>query len=129
MSATATAADAEDVPRTARRSSEKTVTQLHEQAPEDLRDLYDALEAYLLSLGDDVTKTRRPYHALRRIKKFACVEIHPQTKMLLVYLKTDPSSITLEPGFTRDATKIGHFGTGNLEVAISNHQDFEGAQP
>ena len=111
-------------------SSEKTVTQLHEQAPEDLRNLYDALEAYLLSLGDDVTKTTRQlYYAFRRIKNFACVEIHPQTKKLLVYLKTDPGSIALEPGFTRDVTKIGHFGTGNLEVVIGSHQDFERAQP
>ena len=58
-SATATAAGAEDAPKPTRRSSEKTVTQLHEQAPDDLRNLYDALEAYLLSLGDDVTKTTR----------------------------------------------------------------------
>jgi predicted transport protein len=129
-SATATAAGAEDAPQPTRRSSEKTVTQLHEQAPEDLRDLYGALEAYLLSLGDDVTKTTRQlYYAFRRIKNFACVEIHPQTRKLLVYLKTDPGSITLEHGFTRDVTKIGHFGTGNLEVVLGSHQDFERAQP
>jgi predicted transport protein len=67
--------------------------------------------------------------AFRRINNFACVEIHPQTRKLLVYLKTDPGSITLEPGFTRDVTKIGHFGTGNLEVAIGDRVDFERAQP
>ncbi len=44
-------------------------------------------------------------------------------------MKTDPNNITLEPGFTRDVTKIGHFGTGNLEVAISGPADFERAQP
>ena len=130
-SATATAAgEAGDTPKPARRSTEKTVTQLHEQAPEDLRNLYDALESYLLSLGDDVTKTTRLYYyAFRRIKNFACVEIHPQSKKLLVYLKTEPSSITLEPGFARDVTKIGHFGTGNLEVTIGTTKDFERAQP
>jgi predicted transport protein len=129
-SATATAAGAEDAPKPSRRSSEKTVTQLHEQAPEDLRNLYDLLEVYLLSLGDDVTKTTRQlYYAFRRIKNFACVEIHPQSKKLLVYLKTDPGSIALEPGFTRDVTKIGHFGTGNLEVTLGSADDFERAQP
>jgi predicted transport protein len=93
------------------RSAEKTVTQLHEQAPEDLRDLYDALEAYLLALGDDVTKTTRQlYYAFRRIKNFACVEIHPQTRKLLVYLKTDPTSITLEPGFTSPGFSRGRAG-------------------
>jgi predicted transport protein len=129
--ATATAAGQEESPRPAPHASQpKTVGQLHEQAPEELRNLYDSVEAYLLSLGDDVTKTTRQfYYAFRRIKNFACVEIHPQTKKLLVYLKTDPGSIALEPGFTRDVTKIGHFGTGNLEVVIGSHQDFERAQP
>jgi predicted transport protein len=130
-SATATAAgDVGDTPKPARRSADKTVSQLHEQAPEDLRNLYDALEAYLLSLDDDVTKaTTQFYYAFRRIKNFACVEVRPQAKKLLVYLKTDPNSITLEPGFTRDVTKIGHFGTGNLEVTIGSAHDFERAQP
>jgi predicted transport protein len=129
--ATSTAAGAaEVVPRPVRRSSEATVTQLHARAPEELRNLYDALESYILSLGDDVTKTTRQlYYAFRRIKNFACVEIHPQTKKLLVYLKTDPSGITLEPGFTRDVTNIGHFGTGNLEVTIGDQRDLERSQP
>jgi predicted transport protein len=129
-SATATAARADDSPKPARRSTDKTVSQLHEQAPEDLRNLYDALEAYLLSLGDDVTKaTTQFYYAFRRIKNFACVEVRPQAKKLLVYLKTDPDSISLEPGFARDVTKIGHFGTGNLEVTIGSTHDLERAQP
>ena len=129
-SATATAAgEADDAPKPTRRSSEKTVTQLHKQAPEDFRNLYDALDAYLLSLGDDVTKTtRQNYYAFRRIKNFECVEIHPQTKKLLVYLKTDQVASPLEPGFTRDVSKIGHFGTGNLEVTVGSSHDFERAQ-
>ena len=130
-SAAATAAGTDEQGKPATRPSQsKTVTQLHEQAAEDLRNLYDALETYLVSLGDDVTKTTRQlYYAFRRIKNFACVEIHPQSKKLLVYLKTDPESVVLEPGFTRDVTKIGHFGTGNLEVTISSKQDLERAQP
>jgi predicted transport protein len=130
-SASATAAGAEETARPGSRASQsKTVSQLHDQATEDLRNLYDSLEAYLLSLGDDVTKTtRQNYYAFRRIKNFACVEIHPQSKKLLVYLKADPAGLVLERGFTRDVTKIGHFGTGNLEVTISGKQDLERAQP
>ena len=127
-SAKATAAGTEEPAKPGPRSSQKTVTQLHEQAPEELKNLYDALETYILSLGDDVTKTtRQNYFAFRRIKNFACVEIHPQVKKLLVYLKNDPASVTLEPGFTRDVTRIGHFGTGNLEVTISSSQDLDRA--
>ena len=134
-SATATAAGVDSPPRSnakkgASQSSQKNATQFHEQAPEDLRNLYDSLEAYLLSLGDDVTKTtNKNYYAFRRIKNFACVEVHPQSKKLLVYLKADAANINQESGFTRDVTTIGHFGTGNLEVTIDSRQDFERAQP
>jgi predicted transport protein len=128
-SAAATSAEGAEIPRKGT-GDERTVAQLHERAPKDLKDLYDALDAYLLSLGDDVTKTvRKNYYAYRRITNFSCVEVHPQTKKLLVYLKTDPKSIALELGFTRDMSNVGHFGTGNLEVAIGNHGDFERAQP
>jgi len=41
-SATATAAGAEDAPKPTRRSSEKTVTQLHEQAPWSAPNLPDS---------------------------------------------------------------------------------------
>jgi predicted transport protein len=134
-SATATAAGTNNPSRSnaergASRSSQKSVTQFHEQAPEELKNLYDSLEAYLLSLGDDVTKaTNKNYYAFRRIKNFACVEIHPQSKKLLVFLKADGININPEPGFTRDVTNIGHYGTGNLEVTIDSRQDFERAQP
>ena len=105
-SAKATSAGDEESPRRpAGQGSERTVTQLYDRAPESLRNLYDNLEHYLLSLGDDVTKTvRKNYYAFRRIKNFACVEVHPQTKKLLVYLKVDPGTQTMEAGFTRDVS-------------------------
>jgi predicted transport protein len=44
-------------------------------------------------------------------------------------LKVDPLSVTLEPGFTRDVSNIGHFGTGDLEITLSKPQDLERAMP
>lgn len=112
------------------KSPHKTVSQLYEQASPDLRELYDSLSAYLLALGDDITSTaRRDYFAFRRLTNFACVEVHPQSKRLLVYVKVDPTSVTLEEGFTRDVTKIGHFGTGNLEITLARLPDLERAYP
>ena len=32
-------------------------------------------------------------------------------------------------GFTRDVRKIGHFGTGDLEIRISSDEDLEKAKP
>lgn len=116
--------------RTAGRAPYKTVTQFYEQASEELKDLYVELEATLLALGDDVQKkTLKNYFAFRRIKNFACVEVHPQSKRLLVYLKVDPSTVPLEEGFSRDVRKIGHFGTGDLELRLGARDHLERAMP
>lgn len=108
----------------------KTVSDYLDQSPTDLKDLYQALEDFLVALGDDVTKkVTQVYIAFRRIKNFACVEVHPQSKKLLLYLKVDPDSVPLEAGFTRDVRNIGHFGTGDLEVTVTSQEDLERAKP
>jgi predicted transport protein len=95
----------------------KTVSDYLEQAGQELRSLYESLDAFVLGLGDDVSmKTTRYYLAYRRIKNFACVEVHAQTAQLLVFLKVNPDYVELMEGFTRDVREIGHFGTGDLEV-------------
>ena len=120
-----------DVERpTGGKTAYKTVSEYLTQAPDDLKDLYGELEAFMIALGDDVTsKILRLYVAFRRIKNFACVEVHPQSKKLLVYLKVDTESVQLETGFSRDVSKIGHFGTGDLEITIKNPRDLERAKP
>ena len=54
--------------------------------------------------------------------------MHPQSNQLLVYVKVDPDSVPLEEGFTRDVRKIGHFGTGDLEIRISTNADLQRAE-
>lgn len=113
-----------------RQPSQKTVTDLHAQASAELKDLFDSLEQYLLGLGDDVIKkVTNNYYAYRRLKNFACVEVHPQSRKLLVYVKTALDPAELETGFTRDVTNIGHFGTGNLEITVDSADDLERAKP
>jgi predicted transport protein len=110
-------------------SSDKTVTEYLEQSPTDMRDLYQAFEDFALALGDDVTrKALKLYFAFRRIKNFACVEVHPQSKKLLVFAKVNPNDVELIDGFTRDVSKIGHFGTGDLEIAMRSLDDLERAK-
>ncbi|MDN4493070.1 DUF5655 domain-containing protein [Ureibacillus aquaedulcis] len=107
----------------------KTVSDYLEQANTELTDRFEMVKAYMMALGDDVQmKILKHYIAFKRIKNFACVEIHPQTAKILLYLKVNPDSITLEQGFTRDVTQIGHYGTGDLEVVISNNEDIEKAK-
>jgi predicted transport protein len=96
----------------------------------ELRDLYEAVSAYLVALGDDVEQRETKFYmAFKRIKNFVCAEVYPQAKVVTCFLKIDPDTVDLEAGFTRDVRQIGHFGTGDLEVAIRNARDFLKAQP
>lgn len=99
-------------------------------ASPDLREIWDSVTDFLMSLGDDVQmKEVKLYVAFKRIKNFVCLEIYPQTKTVTAFLKLNPDTVALEPGFTRDVRKIGHFGTGDLEVVIRTSADFVKAQP
>src|SRR5215469_8833859 len=107
----------------------KTAPELLEQSPPDIRDRFEALKAFLLALGDDVQlKVLKYYFAFRRIKNFVCVEVHPQNKRIVLFVKVDPHSINLEEGFTRDVHNVGHYGTGDLEITIQSDEDLERAK-
>ncbi len=108
----------------------KTVSDCIDQADENLKDRYEALKEMLLSFGDDVQiKTLKFYIAFKRIKNFACVEVHTKTRNLIVLIRVNPDDIQLEEGFTRDVRNIGHLGTGDLEIKISSLADLEKAKP
>jgi len=114
----------------AAKSADKTASELLAQAENKLADRFGMLRAMLLALGDDVQENiLKNYFAFKRIKNFACVEVHPGTGQLLVYVKVNPELIKLEAGFTRDVRKIGHFGTGDLEIRISSNDDLKRAEP
>ena len=99
-------------------------------APNETRGVFDATRDYLINLGDDVRmKELKCYVAFKRIKNFACAEVHPKARIVTAYLKVDPEIVDMEPGFTRDVRKIGHFGTGELEVSMRSLGDLTRAEP
>ncbi|SHL25102.1 Predicted transport protein [Bacillus sp. bc15] len=115
---------------TNRNTKVKTVSDYLEQSNKQLIDRFEALKLYMLALGDDVqVKILKHYIAFKRIKNFACLEVHPQSDKILLYLKVDPKHIELQSGFTRDVNNIGHYGTGDLEVIITSDEDTEKAKP
>ena len=110
--------------------SYKTVSDYLEQAPASLHDLFGEVDAFATALGDDVSqKTLKYYIAYRRLKNFLCVEVHPQSGELLLFVKVDPDSVELVGGFTRDVRQIGHFGTGDLEIRVKDADRLSKALP
>jgi len=107
----------------------KTVTEYLEQSDSDMRDRYESLKAFIEALGDDVQiKVLKFYIAFKRITNFACVEIHPKTKEIRVFVKIDPETVKLEPGFTEDLRNKGHWGTGDLMIIIKSDVDLNRAK-
>jgi len=107
----------------------KTIAEVLSELQGPLRDLYEELRAFLLALGDDVQeKTLKYYVAFKRIKNFACIEIHPGKRCLTAFAKVDPDSVELEAGFTRDVRKVGHMATGDLEITLRSRGDIEKAR-
>lgn len=99
-------------------------------ASPELRVIWESAAAFLTALGDDVqVKELKYYVAFKRIKNFVCMELYPSTGTVLAFLKLDPATVPLETGFTRDMTRIGHFGTGNLEVTFRTDEDLARALP
>lgn len=111
-------------------SRNKTIDTVLQTLSPEMTDRFKALQAHVMTLGDDVQETTlRFYIAFKRIKNFACVEFRPMAGKILVFVKADPAGIPLEAGFTRDVSGIGHYGTGDLEIILSTAEDLERAKP
>ncbi len=108
---------------------DKSFGELLATLPEPMQVLLASLEDYTLSLGDDVQrKELRVYVAFKRLKNFATVVLHKKN-CLLLYLHIDPATALAVLPHARDVTHLGHWGTGNLEVALSSLADLEAAKP
>jgi len=100
------------------------------RAEQPLKDLFDAVRDHIQGLGDDIQiKPLKWYFACKRLKNFATIQLQTQKNSLLMWLPLDPDGVTIEDGFSRDVSGIGHQGTGNLELTIRNLNDLEKAKP
>jgi predicted transport protein len=108
--------------------TDKTVVEWLAEMTPAMRALFESLEGYLISLGDDVQrKDLKLYVAFKRLRNFATVCF--QKNNLLVFLHIDPVQVSLVEGFTRDVREIGHWGTGNVEVTVKTLADLEKTKP
>lgn len=109
-------------------SKDKSFDEQYAGALPATREVYDALAAHVLALGDDVVERRlKLYTAFRRLKNFVSVVMYPNK--MLVMLKVDPDTLALEEGFSRDVREIGHWGTGELELTLRTLADLDKAKP
>lgn len=94
---------------------------------EDVKNVYASVCDYIESLGDDISMNQVKYYvAYKKIQNLVCIEVYKDA--IALYLKLEPKEFTLEEGFSRDVSKTGHRGTGDLEITLRKLTDFEKAK-
>lgn len=95
---------------------DKSVSQVLEEAPKSTREIFDSVRQSICAQGDDVVeKTTKLYVAYKRIRNFASIAVNKNE--LLLFLHLNPDKVEMKEGM-RDVRKIGHGGTGDLEIRI-----------
>lgn len=108
-------------------SSQQTFSVKLASASGNVREIYENAENFIMSLGDDITQTSlKHYTAFRKSSNFVCAVVH--ANHVILYLKLDSMKFPFEKGFSRDMTKQGHPGTGNVELRLKNMSDFDKAK-
>lgn len=108
-------------------NTQKTHLEKLAAANQHFKTLYVSLCDYIESLGDALVANQlKLYLAYKKVQNIFCIEIYH--KQIIVRMKLDPDSVKLEHGFTRDMRNIGHYGTGDLEVAIKTEEDLQKAK-
>jgi predicted transport protein len=125
---------AEPAPSTTYSSKPKTSSPGEEPLQLALADMDEKMAAivaelreFIKGLGDDVIeKPLKHYFAYRRIKNFASLLIRKQAAY--VFLTLDPATIEHIPDFSRDVSQVGHLGTGDLELRVTDPTSLERAK-
>ncbi|MHB1158444.1 MAG: type I restriction endonuclease [Phycisphaerales bacterium] len=89
--------------------------------PQEVLELYRAVDRLSLSLkpGEIEKDCHAKYISYRCGKAIFC-NVHIQQGRLRVWLKLKYSRLDNPPTFARDVSNVGHWGTGDLELAISD---------
>jgi predicted transport protein len=98
--------------------------------PKEILELYRAIDRLCLSLKPGEVERRCVAMTINYLcagSIFCCVEL--QKGGMRVCLKLKYSHLETPPSFARDVTNIGHYGVGDLQLAITNLAQLEEAAP
>jgi len=92
---------------------------------ENIKEIFQDLQDFILGIDDSVVEIPKKFYVAYKVSQnFVCVET--RKNKILLFLKIDPIEAKNVPnGRGRNMSKIGHYGTGDLEITITNTKDFE----
>lgn len=90
----------------------------------ELFELYEKFRNAILNLADDIEiKPQKFYVAFKKDGNIACLEM--QKKQIKIYIGAKSGTLDDAKGLAKDVSNIGHYGTGDYLVVVSNDNDIE----
>ncbi len=96
--------------------------------PQKVIDLALNIQEFIIGLDPAMEQAPKKFYVAYKIaQNIVCMEI--QKSKIILFLKLDPGKVKGPKGLSRDVSKIGHYGTGDLEVTVRSEQEFEAVKP
>jgi predicted transport protein len=90
----------------------------------DIRELFEQLRERIFSLaeeGEIIEKANKMYIGYKHGKNFC--EVRLQSKALLIWLDIPSAELNDPKNLTRDVSKIGHYGTGQVDLKLASTEE------
>jgi len=92
----------------------------------NIEQLFNDLRDYIMNINESIEETPKKFYIAYKISQnFICVET--RKNKLVLYLKLNPQIIQI-PKNGRDVSDVGHYGTGDFELTLSNNEDLNSAK-
>jgi len=94
---------------------------------EAIKELAQEIRDYASDIDPSVAESPKKFYiAYKTSQNFLCMEVHKSKLLLYMKIKTDVLDEMQTNG--RDVKKIGHYGTGNFELTITNRAQLDQAK-
>lgn len=112
----------------ARATGTYTFDQHIAKKPDVIRQLALAVNEFTTALDSSIEVVPKKFYvAYKTSQNILCLEVKRQK--LHLFLKLDPKRFRGPKGLSRDVSAVGHFGTGDLEITVTNQAELEQAKP
>jgi predicted transport protein len=89
--------------------------------PTEVVELYRALDRLCQDLAPGrITRAYKAKYITWAVDKWIFCCAHLQQAGLRVWVKTDPKALSSSQTFARDVSRVGHWGTGDVELALNS---------
>jgi predicted transport protein len=101
-----------------------TEDDLINKGSDETKELYAKFREAILNLADGIQVVpTKLYIAFRKDGNLVCMDI--QKKQIRMWIGAKQGTLDDAKGLARDVTNVGHWGTGDYEVAVTNDNDLE----